>query len=84
MVIVTPRGVQVHPPSSRINYIRRPVSSHSNTPQALSQVLLLRRPLSSHSVAFCIPITSTVRTVLARADLWNLCTLKILLGIAGN
>jgi len=31
MAIVTPRDVQVLPPSSRINYKRRPAPSHSNT-----------------------------------------------------
>jgi hypothetical protein len=84
MAIVTPRGVQVHPPSSRINYKRRPAPSHSNTTLSSSQILLLWRPLLSPFVAFCIPIASTARTVLARADLRNLCNAEILLGIAGQ
>jgi hypothetical protein len=70
------------PPSSRINYKRRPAPSHFNTTLSSSQVLLLRRPLTSPSVAFCIPIASTARTVLVRAGLRNLCSAEILLRIA--
>ena len=55
MTIVTPRGIQVHPPSSRINYKRRPTPSHSNTTLSSSQVLLLRRHLPSPSAAFYNP-----------------------------
>ena len=84
MAIVAPKSVQVHPPSSRINYIRRPAPSHSNTPQALTQVLMLRRLFPSLSAAFCISIASTARTVLARAGLRNLSPMKVLHGIAGN
>ena len=82
MAIITPRGVQVHPPSSRIDYKRRPapliLTQHS---QAI-RYSLLRRPLSSPSVVFCIPIASTACTVLARAGLRNLCNAEIMLGIA--
>ena len=84
MPIVTPRGIQVHPPSSRINYKRRPAPSHYNTTLSSSQILLLWRPLLSPFVAFCIPIASTACTVLARAGLRNLCNAEILLGIAGQ
>ena len=42
------------------------------------------RPLSSPSAAFCISIASTARTVLARAGLQNICSLKVLHGITGN
>ena len=66
------------------------------THKLLLLVLLLRRPLPSPSVAFCnphrfllqlpfaIPIASTARTVLARAGLRNLFSLKVLYRIAVN
>ena len=76
--------VQVHCPFLWNQLYKETSPSHSNTPQALSQVLLLRRPLISPSVAFCIPIASIARTVMIRAGLRNLCMLKILLGIAVN
>ena len=70
--------------SSRINYKRRSAPSHSNTTLKQSQVFLLRRPLPSLSATFYMSIASTARIVLAKVGLQNLCTLKILLGIAGN
>ena len=53
-------------------YINQPLST------CLGDLSLLPQLFSAISIA------STARTVLARVDLWNLCSLKILHGIAGN
>ena len=84
MAIVTPRGVQVHPPSSRIDYKRRPapliLTQHSQALRysCLGDLSLLPQLLST------IPIASAASTVLARAGLRNICNAEILLGIAGQ
>ena len=85
MDIVTPRGVQVHPPSSRINYKRRAapliLKQHSQALRyscyyCLGDLSLLPQLLSA------IPVASAASTVLARTGLRNLCNAEILLGIA--
>ena len=81
MAIVTPRGVQVHPPSSRIDYKRRPapliLTQHSQAIRysCLGDLSLLPQLLST------IPIASVASIVLARAGLRNLCNAEILLRI---
>ena len=82
MAIITPRGVQVHPPSSRIDYKRRPapliLTQHSQalSYSCLGDLSLLPQLLSA------IPVASAASTVLARTGLRNLCNAEILLGIA--
>ena len=82
MAVVTPRGVQVHPPSSRIDYKRRPapliLKQHSQALRysCLGDLSLLPQLLSA------IPIAIAASTVLARVGLRNLCNAEILLGIA--
>ena len=84
MAIVAPRGVQVHPPSSRIDHKRRPdpliLTQHSQALRysCLGDLSLLPQLLS------VIPIASAASTVLARAGLRNLCNAEILLEIAGQ
>ena len=83
MAIVTPRGVQVHPPSSRIDYKRRPAPliliQHSKALRysCLGDLSLLPQLL------YAFP-SLALRTVLARAGLQNLSNAEILLEIAGQ
>ena len=82
MAIVTPRDVQVHPPSSRIAYKKRSAPliliQHSQALRysCLGDLSLLPQLLSVISIA------SAASTVLARAGLRNLYNAEILLGIA--